>query len=167
MLRSDTQNVLLSADCRRKGKHLSNMAEPRTYSILVVDDNDALRESVRRVLARKGCQVTTATNGLEGLEALRGQPFDAIVSDVQMPERGGVWLWQEALALRPTLRGRFLLMSGEPLAEQRSMGIYIDDERFLLKPVSLETVWLEVQGIIQAAESREREPTPDLAPGKR
>jgi len=72
------------------------MAE-QTFSVVVVDDSDAIRKAIARFFTHKRWQVTTAVNGVEGLEALRRQPFDAVIRDVNMPERGGLWLWDQAV----------------------------------------------------------------------
>jgi len=80
----------------------------------------------------------TATNGVEGLEAVRAQRFDAVITDLNMPERGGLWLWEHALAVRPELRGRFVLISSEARPGEQSMGLFLESEHFVVKPFSLE-----------------------------
>ncbi len=85
-------------------------SEAHMFSALIVDDNFALREANARSLARDGWDVTTATDGLEALEAVRTHLFDVVITDVHMPRRGGLWLWEQALALRPELRGKFVFM---------------------------------------------------------
>lgn len=118
-------------------------------SALIVDDNFALRTAISRSLQRRGWHVTTAGDGLEGLDAVRHQSFDVVISDVNMPRRGGLWLWEESLALRPELRGKFVFMSSEPLPQPPSNAV------FMVKPLSLATLWSEVQAIVQtAAETR-------------
>src|SRR2546430_14904869 len=77
------------------------MAEPRAFSILVVEDNTAIRAAIARSLERRGCSVTTATNGLAGSEAGRARSFDVVITDFNMPEHGGRWGWEPALRLRP------------------------------------------------------------------
>src|ERR1041385_9097952 len=77
--------------------------------------------------------VTSAPDGLKGLDALRGHAFDAVITDVHMPGRGGLWLWNEALALRPELRGKFVFMSSEPRSEEHTSAL------FMVKPLSLAT----------------------------
>ena len=123
-------------------------------SALIVEDNVALRSAVARYFERRGWQVVSAANGLQGLDAVRRRSFDVVISDVNMPGRGGVWLWENAVALRSELRGRFVLISSEPPPEPRSMGLFINSERFLLKPLSLATLWGEVQGILERAERK-------------
>jgi CheY-like chemotaxis protein len=122
-------------------------------SVLIVDDDSAVRSVMTRSLERRGCKVAGAANGLEGLDAVRRQSFDVVISDVHMPGRGGLWLRENALALRPELRGRFLLISSEPLPEPRSMRLRPESSRFLLKPFLLTTLWSEVQKIVEPAET--------------
>jgi len=58
-------------------------------SILVVDDQLALRDNVRQALEEAGYQVLSAGDGLEALSALQAQPVDLIVADIAMPRVNG------------------------------------------------------------------------------
>jgi len=78
---------------------------------------------------------------------------------LNMPERGGLWLWRQAVVLRPELRGRFVLIASEPLPEPRSMDLFLQSERFLLKPLSLDALWRLVEEATQG--------TPQVATGSR
>ena len=128
------------------------MAIPmKTGSVLMVDDNAAMREAIARSLARRGCAVTTAADAAEALTALRRQSYDVVVTDLNMPERGGLWLWRQAVMVRPELRGRFVLIASEPLPDPRSMDLFLESERFLLKPLSLDTLWRLVEEAMQGA----------------
>ena len=115
------------------------------YSVLMVDDNAAIREAIAPSLTRRGCRVTTAASGLEAWEALKQRSFDVVVTDLNMPVRGGLWLWRQALVLRPELRGRFVLLASDPLPEPRSLELFVQSERFLLKPLSLDGLWRQVE----------------------
>src|SRR5216110_3033263 len=127
------------------------MLQPANFSVLMVDDTMAIREAIARSLARRGCRVTTATNGVEALEILRKQSFDVIITDLNMPDRGGLWLWRQALVARPELRGRFVLVASEPLPEPRSLALFLESERFVLKPLSLDTLWRLVEEVLESA----------------
>src|SRR5438874_13774153 len=129
------------------------MLQPTNFSVLMVDDTTTIREAIARSMARRGCRVTTATNGVEALEILRKQSFDVIITDLNMPDRGGLWLWRQALILRPELRGRFVLIASEPLPEPRSLSIFMATERFVLKPLSLDTLWRQVEEVMQGVPS--------------
>jgi len=123
------------------------------YSVLMVDDNTAMREALARSLTRRGCRVTTAASGVAGLEALRAGSFDVVITDLNMPERGGLWLWRQALFFHPELRGRFVLIASEPLPEPRSLSLFMETERFVLKPLSLDTLWRQVEEVMQGVPS--------------
>src|SRR2546425_13364297 len=137
------------------------------YSVLLVDDSVALREALARSHRLRGCRVATAGTGLEGLELLRTQGVDVVVTDLNMPERGGLWLWHQVHVLRPELTGRFVLIASEPLPEQRSLSLFLQTERFLLKPLSLDALWREIQSLMEsvrpAASERRAEPLEDGA----
>ena len=69
-----------------------------TETILVVEDEDAIRRSAQRILERYGYRVLAAPDGQEAAEFLRehGDQIDLVVSDVVMPKLGGLQLYEEA-----------------------------------------------------------------------
>lgn len=121
-------------------------------SALVVNDNPAIRTVLARSLERRGWVVQTAADGVEGLEAVRAQPFDVVISEMEMPRRGGLWLWEQAIALRPEMRGKFVVISEEPLPEPSSTGPLAESEQVLLKPLSLDSLRGTVQRIVEEAD---------------
>lgn len=78
------------------------MTEPRT--ILVVDDDDVLRDRLARAFVRRGYLALTAASAEEALDLVAEQPPDLAVFDLKMPGRNGLQLVQEALELAPRLR---------------------------------------------------------------
>jgi PAS domain S-box-containing protein len=79
--------------------------------VLLVDDNQDVRRTVRRQLARSGYTVIEADNGAEALELIGSiEDLHALVSDVVMPGMSGSELARKAAALRPSLR--IVLMTG-------------------------------------------------------
>jgi len=62
----------------------------RNGSILVVDDEEIMREILETLLSREGYQVRLAANAAEGLELARTLPFDAVILDVMMPGMDGI-----------------------------------------------------------------------------
>ena len=112
-------------------------------TVLVVDDDRELRESLCAFLRHRGCSVTAAAGGVEGLQAVILDTFDVVVTDTQL--HGSEWFWREATTVRPGLRGRFIFCTGEQL----SLGVDgpTDSERFILKPIRSDTLWQEVQAI--------------------
>jgi CheY-like chemotaxis protein len=59
-------------------------------TILIIDDEEAVRLALKRVLERAGYTVRLVSSGLEGLESLRAQSADVVVTDIVMPKIHGV-----------------------------------------------------------------------------
>src|SRR5919109_2575578 len=62
----------------------------RNGSVLVVDDEEIMREILETLLTREGYEVRLASTGAEGLELAKSLPFDAAIVDVMMPGMDGV-----------------------------------------------------------------------------
>lgn len=58
--------------------------------ILVIDDEELVIYSLKRLLKREGYEVTVASNGAEALELIKETDFDLVVSDIRMPELDGI-----------------------------------------------------------------------------
>jgi DNA-binding NtrC family response regulator len=67
----------------------------RMGSILVIDDEEIMREVLETLLTREGYDVRLASNGPEGLDLARSSPFDAAIVDVMMPEMDGLTVLDE------------------------------------------------------------------------
>ncbi|MBL9138593.1 MAG: response regulator [Verrucomicrobiales bacterium] len=78
--------------------------------ILLVDDNDAIRTVLHRLLARSGFDVVEARNGVEALAAHKARPADIVVTDLIMPEKEGLETILELRRMQPRLR--IIAMSG-------------------------------------------------------
>jgi two-component system cell cycle response regulator CpdR len=108
--------------------------------LLVVEDDNSVRELAARALERAGHSVETASDGEEGLsrivEAEGG--YDLVVSDIRMPAMDGIEMSQKAVARYPGLK--IMLVTG--FADQRERaeeldGVIVD---VLLKPFSLASI---------------------------
>ena len=59
-------------------------------TILVIDDDPAMRSTLRRILERDGHEVREAGDGLAGLRVFRERPTDVVVTDILMPGKEGI-----------------------------------------------------------------------------
>jgi two-component system response regulator PilR (NtrC family) len=71
------------------------MTQATNGSILVIDDEEIMREILETLLVREGYNVRVASSGAEGLELARAMPFDAAVVDVMMPGLDGIATLEE------------------------------------------------------------------------
>lgn len=73
-------------------------------AVLVVDDDDRLRERLARAFADRGFEVHQAADHAAALEAARAHPIDRAVIDLRMPGPNGLVVVQDLLALRPAVQ---------------------------------------------------------------
>src|SRR2546430_5836852 len=71
--------------------------------ILIVDDQDVMRDSLAATLARQGHEVVAATDGPGALTRLSGGRFELMISDLKMPKMSGTELLAEARKIRPEM----------------------------------------------------------------
>lgn len=113
------------------------MAEP---VVLVVDDEEGIRESLSGIFEDEGCAILTSNSGEEALELLREQSPDLILLDIWLPGIDGIKTLEEIKVLKPDLP--VIMISGhgniELAVKATRMGAY----DFLEKPLSLERVLL-------------------------
>jgi two-component system cell cycle sensor histidine kinase/response regulator CckA len=112
-------------------------------SVLVVDDEAAVRRFAARVLERDGYGVVEATDGAEALDLVKGgrAPVDVVVSDIVMPRLNGVELMQALSASHPHLP--VILMSGYATGALSELGIAAPCG-ILTKPFPAERLLAEV-----------------------
>jgi CheY-like chemotaxis protein len=116
--------------------------------ILLVEDEDAVRSVAARVLLNQGYTVIQARNGKEALDLLSelGDSIDLVLTDVVMPDMGGLALAEKLKAERPGLR--LLYMSGYSEADKLQPGMSNFQTPFLQKPFSAENLTLKVREVL-------------------
>jgi len=116
-------------------------------TILLVEDEEAVRAFATRALSSRGYTVLEAGNGVEALEIFKNhdEPIDLMVSDVVMPEMDGPTLANEARALKPETK--IIFISG--YAEDAFKGTERPEEiAFLPKPFSLKQLAAKVKEVL-------------------
>jgi len=104
--------------------------------LLVVDDEADLAALMRDMLESAGYDVATAESGAVALELLDTARFDAIVSDLRMPDMDGAGLWREVSARHPELAGRMLFVTGDTLSPDARQFLKTSKGLSLDKPFS-------------------------------
>jgi DNA-binding response OmpR family regulator len=90
--------------------------------ILVIDDEAAVRQMIRRILEHAGYAVIEAPGGRAGIKLLRNQPVDLVMTDIIMPDMEGI---ETILQIRRDFPAiRILAMSGGGAAKGSSMYLY-------------------------------------------
>jgi len=118
-------------------------------SILIADDDAAVRRFLRTVLEGGGHEVWEASNGKEAEELIRRTKFDLAIIDLVMPEREGLETIQSLTKEHPGLR--IIAMSGFPgghLGAMLQIAQRLGAKASLPKPSSAETVLETVQRVL-------------------
>ena len=121
--------------------------EKNKYHILVVDDDNKIKELIKQFLTDKGLIVSTASNADEAKEKVEFFNFSLIVLDVMMPGQSGYELTKELKASKniPII---LLTAKGEP--ENRIHGLEIGADDYLGKPFEPKELLLRIKNIIRS-----------------
>jgi two-component system NtrC family sensor kinase len=107
--------------------------------ILVVDDDEHLRDALSAILSDEDHTVAVARDGLEALELLNRDPFDVILSDLRMPGLDGPALYAALQGMRHTVKKpRVIFMTGSIRGADYSAFLQGNTEPILEKPFSLD-----------------------------
>jgi two-component system response regulator AtoC len=94
--------------------------------ILVVDDEESMRDVLRRILSAEGYSVSLAENGKKALASLEKERFDFVLCDIRMPEMGGLELLREIMSRK--IPGTAIMMSAfgtvQTAVEAMKLGAY-------------------------------------------
>jgi len=165
--RGATFYVALPRDPRREGRPVPESPAPPpapappspaadTITVLIVDDETALRNALLRYLGRRGIQGHGVADGADALRALEQREFQVIISDVRMPGMSGREFMERLRRDRPDLMARLIFSTGDTFAP---------DTAALIKEAALPTVtkpfdFGELERVIRrvAAEADRRRP---------
>jgi CheY-like chemotaxis protein len=117
--------------------------------VLVVDDELEMRKLITTVLRSAGASVVTASNAADAFEQLTAQPFDALVSDIAMPDEDGHSLTRRIRARhddKSTIPALAVTAYGGALQHQLALSAGFDD--YVKKPFSPQDLVCAVAGVL-------------------
>ncbi|WP_033441176.1 response regulator transcription factor [Saccharothrix sp. NRRL B-16314] len=124
--------------------------------ILVVDDDRAVRESLRRSLQFNGYQVDLAGDGQQALESVVSQRPDAMVLDVMMPRLDGLEVCRRLRSTGDDLP--ILVLTARDAVSDRVSGLDAGADDYLPKPFALEELLARLRALLRRAASDAEEP---------
>ena len=117
-------------------------------TVLIIDDENSIRQSLAGALKDEGYRVRTASSGEEGVEALRAERSDAVMLDIWMPGQDGLETLKQIKAEWPDQA--VVMMSGHGTIETAVRAVKLGAYDFVEKPLSLERVLVLLQNAISA-----------------
>jgi two-component system cell cycle sensor histidine kinase/response regulator CckA len=125
------------------------MGDDRRATILLIDDEEMVRDLGREVLEMYNYTVMVAANGSEGVRMFRehGDCIELVVIDMIMPEKGGRRVFREIRSIKPGVR--ILLCSGYGLEEDFDKLFGDGAVGFIQKPFQLADLVAKVQEVLE------------------
>ncbi|MBI3244811.1 MAG: response regulator transcription factor [Chloroflexi bacterium] len=126
-------------------------------SILIIDDEANLRQTLVRVLKQAGCEVTAAADGLEALRLLGSTSYDLVYLDIHLPGMDGLQVLQEIH--RQPLHPPVILFTAHASLQSALQAMRLGAIDYLIKPIDPETLIARTRVVLgeQAIERRRRE----------
>ncbi len=125
------------------------MPQPRTslgasparsgIQVLIVDDEENLREALTQAFKLEGYRVTRAATAREALEAMRAAPFEVVVTDLMLPDLDGIALMERARLMQPG--ALVVLMTGQGTIDSAVKALKGGAYDYILKPFKLEELF--------------------------
>ena len=118
-----------------------------TPSILLVEDEANLHETLKMNLEMQGYEVTSAFDGAAAMKSVQNEYFDLIILDIMIPEIDGFSVTQNIRLTNTEVP--ILILSARDSSADRVMGLKKGADDYLTKPFDLEELLLRVQKLIQ------------------
>jgi len=130
------------------------MAESAQYRILVVVDEELVRNLIVTLLSRSGHSSITAVDGVDALDRMKGNQIDAVITDIKMPNMDGVTLTVEILKRYPGLP--ILVMTAFDEEYTAGAAIAAGAREYIKKPFSPDEFFGQLQKMINDSETIKR-----------
>jgi two-component system, OmpR family, phosphate regulon response regulator OmpR len=114
--------------------------------ILMVDDDQRIRELTARYLTTSGFRVTTASDAEAARQALKGLAFDLIILDIMMPGEDGLSL---ARSIKPTIATPIIMLSARSETSDRIEGLEIGVDDYVPKPFEPRELVLRINAVLR------------------
>ncbi len=124
------------------------MSQHRAH-IMAVDDDDRLRDLLKRFLSREGYDVTTAKDAASARKLMSTMTFDLVILDVMMPGEDGLSLLKSVREQRSTTP--VILLTARGLPAERIEGLKLGADDYLPKPFEPEELTLRIGSILKRA----------------
>ena len=124
--------------------------------LLIVDDDNEIRELLEFDLAQSGYHVETASDGMEGLNKALNNYYDIVLLDVMMPKMNGYDVCKNIRKTKPDLP--VLLLTAKGTIDDKTQGFDCGADDYLVKPFDIQEVLLRVRALLRRNADKNVEP---------
>lgn len=119
------------------------------FNILVVDDNDNIRNLIITYLEREGYRTIAANDGVEAMTALEKEHIDLMIADIMMPNMDGYTLTQDLRSANYDFP--ILMITAKERIEDKKKGFLAGTDDYMVKPIELDEMLLRVTALLRRA----------------
>ena len=118
--------------------------------ILIVDDETTIRETLSLVLKEEKYECDLAENGAEGLKRVKEKNFDLIITDLKMPEMGGLELMEKVKTISP--KTSVMIITAYASLESAIQALRLGAYDYIIKPLDFDDVILRIKRLMEHRE---------------
>ena len=120
------------------------------YKILLVDDDETIRSTMKAILEDEGYSVDSASNGKEAIKKTQEQSYNLALLDIRLPDMEGVELLK--LMKEPMPRMRKIMVTGFPSLQNAVEAVNKNADAYLIKPVDVDKLLATVKEQLEKQE---------------
>jgi two-component system response regulator HydG len=125
---------------------------PRMATILIIDDNDTIREGLAHTVKKLGHEPVVAASGTAGIDAFKAKRADFVITDLKMEGQTGVDVLKAISAIDPDVP--IMIITGFGTVETAVEAMKLGAFDFITKPIQTEVVRLKVERALELCAAR-------------
>jgi len=122
------------------------MKNPSKGNLLLVEDEESLRETLSMNLDMEGYEVNAVDTGMKALNAIKNEYFDLIILDIMLPEMDGITICENIRVQNNQVPILFLSAKGS--SEERVQGLKAGGDDYMVKPFDLDELLIRIEKLI-------------------
>jgi len=127
--------------------------------ILIIEDEDRIREMLKEYLENEGFRITEAADGAEGLEKFKSSEFEMIILDVMLPKVDG---WSVCREVRRTSAVPIIMLTARGEEYDRLFGFELGVDDYLVKPFSPKELVARMKAVLRRSAGTSNNTSPDI-----
>ncbi len=134
---------------------VASTEETRVRSIVIVEDDEDIGDSIRYNLEREGFRVRVATTGEAALNLILDRPPSVILLDLNLPHMSGFEMCRRLRAESTTARVPILILTARTDESDKVLGLNLGADDYITKPFSMRELVARVNAVLRRAEGKE------------
>lgn len=127
--------------------------------ILIIEDEERIREMLREYLENEGFRITEAADGAEGLEKFKGMEFEMIILDVMLPKVDG---WSVCREVRRTSAVPIMMLTARGEEYDRLFGFELGVDDYIVKPFSPKELVARMKAVLRRSAGASKDTSADI-----